>query len=180
MVNGISSELLLSFVNFHGKTKLSPKEMFKHLSLEMGGDGTKITKDQLDNYIKKAKSGAIKISAKKLRALEQLQNNWDTISGKKDSITEGDLEKYIGILLDATAGGPESSEDSDTDNSELIKLALNFYNTEGSSNLNAKSLLKSLLAGSTDENDDKNANLIDALTNSIAKSDANSTVEKEV
>lgn len=175
MVNGISSELLLGFMNFHGKTKLSTKEMFKRLSLEMGGDGTKITKKQLDSYIEKAKSGSIKISKKKLKALEQLQANWDTISGKQDNITEGDLAKYIGILLDATAGGPDDTEDSDTSSANQIKVFLNFLNSDSASSSSVESLLQNLTANA----DGKNTNILDVLTNSIAKSNISYTVETE-
>ena len=36
--------------------------MFQMLSIELGGDGETITKKQLDNYIKSAQDGKIKIS----------------------------------------------------------------------------------------------------------------------
>lgn len=186
-INNIGSNLLQSYVNYQSKSEFSPKEMFQILSLDMGGDSETITKDQLDTYIESAEDGSIDLSDKELGALTTLQDNWNTISNGKDSITPGDMLEYTGLLATAVTGGisvsesfvaatETSSSTIDDIDSYLIESALSSSNG-GSYKSNLTSLLNTLLTGTTDEEDDTNANLIGTLTNLIAENEKSSTVE---
>lgn len=152
------------------------KTLFKNLSVDVGGDGKTITKDQLDSYVKKAESGKIKLPDEEVGALKELQKNWDNISTNGDSISYADVSSsggkdtlmsmvptgedkpdYMGIAKDATTKAYD----------KIVNAALNgSSNEETTSGL--KSLLNELLSGTTDENDDTNANMIDTLTNLIS------------
>lgn len=190
MVSNISAEMLLSFINYHGKKKVSMEEMFKNLSLEMGGDGSKITKSQLDAYIKKAESGSIKISKAKLKALKKLQANWDQISKGKDSVTYSDLKDFPVLLANAVIGDFEDPDKEDkkdkSDNSDEYKLNINDYLKKAFDISDANEItkseleshLQSLLADSS--NDEANSDLVDLFTNLIASYQPNTTVETDV
>lgn len=175
MVNNISAGLILGYVNIIGKKKVSLEEMFKSLSLEMGGDGNTITKKQLDTYIAKAESGAIKVSNAKLKALKKLQEKWDDISKGKDSISFSDLKDFSMLLVNIVVGGFQDSEEEDSSKSDLKEYAKQTLgisdDTSDKSDLEAH--LKSLLADHS--NDDSNSDLVDLLTNLIAVHESNAT-----
>lgn len=185
-INNISSDLLQSYVSYQAKSELKPREMFQMLSLELGGDSETITKSQLDEYISSAKDGSISISNKEYAALTTLQDNWDTISNGGDSITYSDMKNYSNILVSAVTGGislsdnpgslSNSSEIKDV-NAYLIEHALKGIDKTDSSG--ATSLLQTLLTGTTDKNDDANANLIGSLINFIANFESASTIDVE-
>jgi len=186
MVYNISSGLITSYLNTHGKTQMTPEKMFKTLSLQMGGDGEKIKKSQLDNYIQKAESNPKNSNKLRLVALKELQKNWDTISNKKDSITFGDLSDYQFLLALAFVDDiekPEESEnfekakkskeeDSKAKNknnlSDYLKEATN-KDEKGLSKDDLTEHLKSLL--SNDSKDVDNSEEIATITNLIADFD---------
>lgn len=185
-INGISANLLKYYVTFQSKKDMTLEDMFRMLSFEMGGDGSSITKDQLDSYIDKAEAGDIDVSKSKLRTLKTIQNNWDTISGGDDSISFEDMKKYAILLLGAMVDGG-SSEDSEAEASDaeinsylLTKRALEISDDDEDRASKLSSILKETLSGITDENDDANADLIASLTNLIAKSYSQPTIEKDV
>jgi len=190
MVIGVSAEMILGFVKFHGKRKVTLAEMFKSLSLEMGGDGTKITKKQLDSYIQKAENGSVKISKAKLKALKKIQEHWDKISKDGENITFGDLQGMPMLLVNAVTGDFEdpdkektldkSNDANDSDKFNLqdyLKTALNLSKDEEITQPDLEAHLKSLLSESS--NDGTNADLVDAVTNLIASFSSPTTVETE-
>ena len=72
-----------------------PEEMFRQLSLDAGGDGTKVTKDQLQTLADKlAKDG------KDTTMIKDLITNFDKISNGNTSITSNDIKSAIqnGVL----------------------------------------------------------------------------------
>lgn len=100
MVNGISSsqQAYSSQIQQTGKKPPSADEMFTKLTEDLGGDGTSITKDQLESYISELESSSSTEDKGKLGFLKQLQSNFDTISGGSDSITAEDLENGMEYL----------------------------------------------------------------------------------
>lgn len=190
-----SSSLTASYLNSTSNAKVDPKKVFQELSIDMGGDGKAITKKQLDSYITKAKAAksgkedTSGISDNELKGLETMQKNWDKISKGSDSITYSNMSSAANKSIltsmdtaDKTTTIDKSKEAKDftkTINDYIVNSALN-TNTNTSSSNNAQSVLKTLLTGTTDENDDSNAELIAKLTNIIADSKkAKSTVETE-
>lgn len=190
-----SSSLTASYLDSTQNAKVDPKKVFQELSIDMGGDGKAITKKQLDSYVAKAKvakagkEDTSGISDNELKGLETMQKNWDKISRGSSSITYSNMSSAANKSIltsmdtaDKTTTVDKSAEAKDftkTINDYLITSALNTNTNAGSSN-NAQSMLKTLLTGTTDENDDANANMIAKLTNIIAESKkAKSTVETE-
>lgn len=193
MVSSVSSGMILGYIQTHQKHKVTLEEMFKHLSVEMGGDGKTISKKQLDDYIKKAQSGEIKISNAHLSALKQLQAKWNDIAKGKDSISFANMKNFALLLMNLYVSGfqePEdekSKEDSKNDVDETIeKEVLQLHDKSSSQSgqsVNESGLkmqLQKVLADKS--NDDSNPDLVDKLTNIIAKqqSSSNTTVEIEV
>jgi len=85
---------------------LSASEMFDKLTKDLGGDGTTITKDQLDSYISKVESDTTGTYDKgSLGFLNQLSDNWDSISGGDDSITASELQAGMSYLQPPSMGG---------------------------------------------------------------------------
>ena len=173
-IQNISAGFIESYINFHGKKKMTPAEMFKRLSLEMGGDGNTITKDQLNNYIDKADSGSIKVGEPKLTALKMIQKNWDTISGGKDNITLGDMKDYTSLLAMAmvdtsqTVDDSENSDDQSTDNTKIADKAT------------IEELITALKSALSDiTKDEFNSDLVAKLTNQIADNNPTSTIQVE-
>lgn len=183
-ISNINPGFLESYINFHSKTKLTTEEMFKRLSIEMGGDGSKITKSQLDSYIDKAESNSIKISREKLSALKQIQKNWDTISNGEDSISADNMKGHETLLAAAMADGFESIEIPDESNSivsEIYKYLLEnlgISNLQEASDSDLNSYLQTLL--SKDSDDDAIGDAIDSLINLMAQRGIASNVDLEV
>lgn len=167
--------------------KADAKTIFTKLSVDLGGDGKTITKNQLDSYVDDAKNKKISIPDEEMSGLKELQDNWDTIADGGDSISYSSISKagYKGTLLSMA---PDNSNTIDKSqdaadfeasiNSYLINSALG-TSTDSSSKSDFTSMLKTLLSGTTDENDDANADLIGKLTNIIASYQSNSTIEEE-
>lgn len=194
-ISGLSSSLINSYQKFEPyKNELTTENMFQMLSLEVGGDGETIKKDQLNSYIEDAEDGTADISKSELKALKTIQEDWDKIAGKNaDSINYKNMEDSTDLLLSAVTGGISvSSDDSETTSSnsatsstedvynyikqETLKTSYNISSGKNSSN-DAQSLLETLLTGNTDEEDDNNADLIATLVNFIADSQSASTIE---
>lgn len=183
-INGISSNLIQSYVTIKSKPDLTLEDMFRMLSFSLGGDGTSITKEQLDDYIDKADSGDLKVDSSRLKALKTMQKNWKTIAGDDDSLSFGDMKAFPMLLISAMFGGISSGSDSKTTDSEVGSYLLEniLENPEKDEDKTAKlsALLNKALSGNSDENDDKNADLVATLTNLLAKSSSNTTIEAEV
>lgn len=193
VIGNVNPEFLLTYINFGHKKKMSPEELFKRLSFEMGGDGKTITKKQLDDYIAKADSKKIKISKERLKALKQLQKNWDTISKGRDYITYENLANYGTLLASAAIDRMEIDDESTDDSSDsddlqaknnpLSKInkdmlkSLGLINMDDAKKADLHSYLQTLLA--KDSNDDEIGNAIDSIINLIAKQSNPSSVEVE-
>lgn len=190
-----SSSLLATYLDSTSTKNLDTKTIFNKLSIDVGSDGKKITKDQLDAYVAKVKAAKSTkedtsgVSDNELKALTKLQEKWNTIALGGDKITYANMTNNKDILtsmdtadktktIDVSAQAAASKKNI---NNYLIASALG-TSTNGTSNATpsgAQSLLQTLLTGTTSTNDDSNADLIGALTNFIANSKANSTVETE-
>lgn len=74
-------------------------EVFGMLSKNLGTDGTRITRDQVESYIKNAQKDPTKKADKNtLDYLNKLLEHWNKISGGSDSITSKDLQSGLGHL----------------------------------------------------------------------------------
>lgn len=185
--NTAKTTSLGSYLESTPKSELDTKEMFKKLSIDVGGDGKTITKDQLDNYITKAEKGKVNISDEELNSLQDLQDNWDNIAQGGDSITYANMSQNKDIL---TSMAPEETTTTTdwktlaTDSTAqayeyIVQSALGTSTGSTPSASSYSSLLNTLLTGTTDKNDDANAELISKLTNLIAQSKNKSTIETE-
>lgn len=188
-IYNISAGFLVTFMEVKDQKNFSMGNVFKRLSIEMGGDGNSITKNQLDNYIKKAEDGEINVDKNKLNALIKIQNNWDNISNGKDSITYSDMKKCM-ILLAATMNGgftkTEIYDENSSTKNQIKDYIKNYYKLDSSKEIEP-SHLKNFLANLLDENNkslnlDSNSeqDLIDTVTNMIATSDKTSSIETEI
>lgn len=199
-IYNMSAGFLVTYIASKGDKGdgISMEEVFKRLSVEMGGDGKSITKKQLDDYIKNAESGNIEVDESKLKALKNIQANWDNISHGKDQITFEDMKGYY-ILLAATMTGnfqrteiedkhKDKNEDNDKTSSQKKdvsdylqkKYGLNSKDEIKQSHL--EDLLNELLTQknrNTDANSDLESTLIDTVTHMIASYNKTSTVETE-
>lgn len=190
MVSGVSAEMILAFKKFSGQKKATLKEMFKSLSVEMGGDGNSITKSQLSSYIQKAESGAAKISPTRLQALKKMLANWDNISQDGDNITFADMQKMPMLLFDAAVGDFNDSnktkksndDDDDFDKFDVeayLKDTLNIPNEQKITKPDIESHLKTLLADTSANTPPETSNLIDSMVNIIASFDNAPTITAE-
>lgn len=168
--------------------KANPKDIFRNLSLDVGGDGKSITKDQLDKYVDKAEDGKINIPDKELSALQKLQDNWSKVADGGDKITyanvsaSGFTDTLKSMAPDKQSKTKDLSndfEDSKTKINNMLMSSALETSTKNSASNHYSSMLKTLLSGTTDENDDSNAELIATLTNLIANSKSSSTTEVE-
>lgn len=175
------------YVSSVSPDKADAKTIFTKLSIDLDGDGKTITKNQLDSYVDDAKNKKISIPDEEMSGLKELQDNWDTIADGGDSISYSGISKagHKDALLSMV---PDNSNTIDMShdaadfkkkiNSYLIESALN-TSSDSLSKSDYSSMLKTLLSGTTDENDDANADLIGKLTNIMASYQSNSTIEEE-
>ncbi len=184
-IYNISPGFLQAYLTSQDKSKLTPEEIFKRLSFEMGGDGKTITRKQLDDYIDKADSGLIKIDKNRLLALKRIQKNWDKISKGEDSIIYDDMKNYTALLL-ATVNGSFTATEIDGSKSfseddiyDYLVDYLDLSSKEEITESDLASYLNELIANSSDEND-SNIELIAAVTNLIAANSSKSTVDTEI
>ena len=98
MINGISSGQMLKLQNFSSGRKLTTEKMFGMISIQLGGNGKTITRNQLQQYIQKADNGLINCASKQLKAFKLLDDNWKDLFEDSDSITARDFNKAAGIF----------------------------------------------------------------------------------
>lgn len=194
----ISPGFLITYQAYAGKEKLDMEEVFKRLSFELGGDGKTINKKALDEYIAKADSGGIKVDKHKLKALKDIQKNWDEISQGKDNITYEDIKKYPTLLAQTLMGDfteielpdkkpPEENEKADevSISDAIYDYLMDYLDLDNKDEIKKSDLenyLNELVTNSTEENDTNSeltGELIGALTNMIATYSPTSTVEAE-
>lgn len=99
MVSNIGSGLILNYVNYLSKKNLSLEDMFKQFSASLGGDGNTIKKKDIEDYIKKAERGEVKVSAQKLKYLKMVRDNWERYFKDKDSISYEDFKNNVGLFV---------------------------------------------------------------------------------
>lgn len=182
---------LQKYIDSTPSSELDTKTMFKKLSIDVGSDGKTITKDQLNEYISKAENKEIKVSDDELKGLKTLQSKWDTLALGGDNISYSNVANNKDILtsMAGTADDNESKVDykqlakdnKDKINTYLAESAFSTANkiNSKSSGSDFSSMLKTLLTGTTDENDDENADLIDNLVNLLEETKKQSTIEVE-
>ncbi len=110
MINGISSGQMLKLQNFSGSRKLTTEKMFGMISIQLGGDGRTINRNQLQQYIQKADDGLINCSSKQLKAFKLLDDNWKDLFGDTDSITAKDFNKAAGIFAQIILAKEDKSD----------------------------------------------------------------------
>jgi hypothetical protein len=108
-----------------------------------------------------------------------IQQQWDNISTDEDKefITAGDMKDYFFLLIMATTEVFDVPESSDNAKSILETMLQESENDDEDTKLS--DLLNKILTGTTDENDDTNADLIDMITNLIATKSTTPTIEAE-
>ena len=110
MINGISSGQMLKLQNFSSGRKLTTEKMFGMISIQLGGDGKTITRNQLQQYIQKADNGLINYASKQLKAFKLLDDNWKDLFGDSDSITARDFNKAGGIFAQIILAKDDKSD----------------------------------------------------------------------
>lgn len=198
VIYNMSAGFLVTYIASKGDKGegISMEDIFKRLSVEMGGDGKSITKKQLDDYIKNAESGTIEVDESKLKALKNIQANWDNISHGKDQITFDDMKGFY-ILLAATMTGnfqrteiedKDKNEDEDKtssqekDVSDYLQKKYGLHSKDEIKKSHLDELLNDLLTQknkNVDANSDLESTLIDTVTHMIASYNKTSTVETE-
>lgn len=91
MVNGISTQQQTQgIMGFHHHKRM--EDMFSDLSKSVGGDGTSISKDELQKAIQDAQSQG---DTKKATMLSKMLDNFDQLSGGNDTITADSLKNAM-------------------------------------------------------------------------------------
>ncbi len=116
MVSNIGSGFILNYVNYLSKKNISLEDMFKQFSASLGGDGKTIKKKDIEDYIKKAERGEVKVSAQKLKYLKMIRDNWDKYFKDKDSINYEDFKNNVALFAGIIAEDSQVEEiDKDKD-----------------------------------------------------------------
>ena len=110
MINGVSSGQILRLQNFCGTRKLTTDKIFGMISIQLGGDGRSISRENLKQYIQKADDGLINCSEKQLKAFKLLDENWKDLFGDTDSITARDFNKASGIFAQIILAKEDKSD----------------------------------------------------------------------
>lgn len=110
MINGVSSGQILKLQNFGGTRKLTTDKIFGMISIQLGGDGRSISRENLKQYIQKADDGLINCSEKQLKAFKLLDENWKDLFGDTDSITARDFNKASGIFAQIILAKEDKSD----------------------------------------------------------------------
>lgn len=180
-IYNVSPGFLVAYSTYQGKSKIKSEDIFKSLSLEMGGDGKTITKKQLDDYISKAESGNTNIDKSKLKALKNIQKHWDTIANGDDTLTYDEMKKYEHLLLATVIGDFTKTEIEDDESSTedaIYDYLTDYLGLNEITKSDLTNYLNDLMANSS-KDDSSNNNLIDTLTNMIADFTPVSTIETE-
>lgn len=95
MVNSVSSSAANGLAQYSSLAKRpeppSAEDLFSRISQDVGGDGQKITKEQLTSAIKKMEEDGG--DAKKLEMLKKLAENFNNIAGDDGELTVDELKK---------------------------------------------------------------------------------------
>ncbi|MDD3236948.1 MAG: hypothetical protein PHV37_02480 [Candidatus Gastranaerophilales bacterium] len=123
MVSSISSanSTLISQMlqNSAKEPEFNGTDMFSKLSSDLGTDGsTKITKDQLQQYIDELNSDESTDDKGKLGFLNQLIENFDTIAGEDGEISSEDMVNNADLLKPPTP--PQDAKNGITSNQENL------------------------------------------------------------
>ena len=110
MINGVSSGQILRLQNFGGTRKLTTDKIFGMISIQLGGDGRSISRENLKQYIQKADDGLINCSEKQLKAFKLLDENWKDLFGDTDSIMARDFNKASGIFAQIILAKEDKSD----------------------------------------------------------------------
>ena len=157
MVEGISSGQSSNMVTMmQGMPRKSPEEMFKQLSTDAGGDGTSITKDQLQSYVDKLKE-----EGKDTKPLDDMLSNFDKISNGSDKITSSDVDTAMknGTLKapekpgaqksDSSTGKSSSTSDSSAPSEQQLRTYLNQLRSSGHGDSDIAADIQNTLNGET-------------------------------
>ena len=184
-IYNVSAGFIQLCENFLGQKQIDSEGIFKRLSLEMGGDGESITKDQLNNYINKAESGNIKVDKSKLQALKKIQENWNSISNGDDSITYDEMSNHVGLLLATVSSDVieivQNTEEKTSKVDAIYDYLTDYLGLSSKDDVKESDLtsyLNDIIAGASDE-DDSDSELIGTLINLIDAPASKSTVEVE-
>lgn len=111
----IGSTAVEQYFELTANSKISLRNIFQMLSIEMSGDGDTIKKHNLITYLGNIEDGdtIIEISENAKMALNGLLRQWDKISHSKDYITYESLGDYPEILLATIAAENSIKEDVD-------------------------------------------------------------------
>jgi|GEM_PF-4133792 len=138
MVNGINSnQSSVTTAMMPGITRKSPEDMFKQLSKDAGGDGTSITKDQLQAYVTKLKE-----EGKDAKPLDDILSNFDEISNGSDSITASDIDT---AMKNGTLKAPEKPDAKGSSESTTSSTSSSASSSSSSSNAPTTQQLKNYL-----------------------------------
>lgn len=169
--------------------KANAKTIFSKLSIDVGGDGKTITKDQLDTYISKAESGKINLSDSVTKSLKDISKNWTAIADGAQNITyervsavgkKNTLTSMVALPTSSTTDYKKMAQDATAEAySKVVNAALGGLSSKDEKSSGIDALLKNLLSGTTDEEDDSNAELVSALTNIVAMRSKSYTFETE-
>lgn len=181
-IYGVSAGFIQICENFLDDKNADPEKIFKQLSLEMGGDGKSITKDQIDSYIDKADSGIVNVDKSKLQSLKKIQQNFDSISKGDYSITYADMKDFAGLLLaTVTSDVIEIVEKPEEEISQVDAIYdyltdyLGLSSKDEVQESDLTSYLNDIIAGTSNE-DDSDSELVGTLINLIDSYSSNSTM----
>ena len=89
MVNGINSQQMQGIQQFH---RPDPSKIYDDLAQKVGAEENGITKDNLDNYLKKLQDEG-KGDSKEAKFISKLVGDFDKLSGGGDRITADSMKK---------------------------------------------------------------------------------------
>ena len=168
----LTNTLLKNYLDETSSDMVRSDKIFENMSIDMGGDSTSITKDQLDTYIKNAQDGTVNISDKQLSALTELQTNWNDITfNSSNSISYADIDNagYSSTLLSIV---PDASDTSSLDDLQSLANEATISAYSG--------IVKSAIEGLT-SNSSSSSNNYNGLINSalgVKSNDSSSTLSK--
>src|SRR5574344_251615 len=178
-INTLGSGIIKSYLNYAKLSSVSTEDAFRAISLQVGGDGSKIDKETLDSFIANADEDTADLSQ-----LKTLQKNWYKISSGDEEISAKNVtsnKEYSNLFFSAltskiskdvssftttSTSSETSSSTTDKIYSFLIDSAINCNSSSTSTKYDLlNSILNSLL--SSDSTDD-NSDAIDTVVNLIA------------
>lgn len=184
MIQSISSSLIKAYVTMKSDPNRTQEEMFKSISLEMGGDGNTITKKQLEYYIKKLESTKNKANKKKIEALNKILENWDTITDGEDVITSANTKAFLMLML-ATYADTETEQETDEPKESMEEYIYNYIEemlglaNKDEIKITDLTSYRNELISNPDKDEDWNNELISSLTNMIESYSSTTTIETE-